>query len=910
MSKIKITLLAFSILISQKIFSQPHFIGVCDAGGHQFGTIMKYTAGDSVLNDVYKLPGVIGWGPKNTGCTEVNGKLYGMTHTGGAYSQGIIFEYDYNSGSYLKKIDLGGSSGALCEGILSLGNNGKLYSTTLMGGVNQNGVIFEYDVVNNIYTHKFTFYPSNGKNPTGYFVLASNNKLYGMTKRGGANENGVLFEYDYVNNVYAKKADFSIINANTPCGGMIEAPNGKLYGMTTNGGTNGLGVVFEYDFVTNSLVKKIDLDQNNGSNPDASLIIAPNGKMYGVTAKGGLNNGGVLFEYDYVNNLFVKKSDFVTGNPIGKLFSAANGFIYGTTVNRSTFGSIFEYDYNTNSLTDKIVMSMALGVAPMGNLMAASNGLLYGMTNVGGAGMQNSGVLFEYDFINNSYNVKVVFNSSGARRPTAAPVLAANGKFYGLTQYGGLNNAGTIYEYDYVSNQYVNKIDVNTVPMFNDKGGLLHAGNGKLYGTGRGSFSTGRIFEFDYINNTCIIKASFVDSLGRDLNGSMIEASNGLIYGIAEKGGLFDKGVIFEFDPVSNVLTKKFDFDSTSGHTPTGTLIEATNGKLYGLTQYGGINNIGTVFEYDLAGNVYIKKYDFVESTGSRPQGSLIEASNGKLYGMTVWGGDSAVGVIFEYDIVNNIYTKKVDLTIVNGSIPLGTLLEASNGKLYGVTSQGGNYRTGVIFEYDYNSNTYLKYVDLDAPVSGSYPSSALIECLCLPPLVAASGPVSFCQGDNVILSTSASSNSIIQWYRNNIPISGATNDSLLVTIAGKYTVSVSNSLCPTLTSDFIRVTIPCISPFDPAEKITGIDDGYGHFTMNIFYDPATKEINLSAMELKGKNYNIEVFDNAGKLIVVEKGKVSNNEISRKLVFNSFATGMYLIRFNTEMEQNAYKFWK
>src|SRR6188768_3200911 len=77
----------------------------------------------------------------------------------------------------------------------------------------------------------------------------------------------------------------------------LTAFNGKLYGMTSAGGTHNAGVLFEWDPSTNVYVTKINFDGSIGSNPWGSLTLH-NGKFYGMTLDGGVNNLGVLFEWD------------------------------------------------------------------------------------------------------------------------------------------------------------------------------------------------------------------------------------------------------------------------------------------------------------------------------------------------------------------------------------------------------------------------------------------------------------------------------------------------------------------------------------------------------------------------------------------------------------------------------------
>ena len=74
---------------------------------------------------------------------------------------------------------------------------------------------------------------------------------------------------------------------------------------------------------------------------------------------------------------------------------------------------------------------------------------------------------------------------------------------------------------------------------------------------------------------------------------------------------------------------------------------------------------------------------------GSQPHGNLLQASNGKLYGMTQLGGIGVLGVDFSFDPSSTAYTKLDDFDSPNGANPTGSLIQASDGKLYGLTSTG-----------------------------------------------------------------------------------------------------------------------------------------------------------------------------------------------------------------------------
>ena len=76
-------------------------------------------------------------------------------------------------------------------------------------------------------------------------------------------------------------------------------------------------------------------------------------------------------------------------------------------------------------------------------------------------------------------------------------------------------------------------------------------------------------------------------------------------------GGSSHFGVIFSFDPSTSTYTKLKDFDSTNGRNPGGSLIQASDGKLYGMTQFGGSKDSGIIFSFDPSSSTYAKLKDF-----------------------------------------------------------------------------------------------------------------------------------------------------------------------------------------------------------------------------------------------------------------------------------------------------------
>lgn len=343
--------------------------------------------------------------------TKAQNQFYGMTRLGGANNLGTIFKTDANGANCTILKDLISTDGTQPQGALMQANDGKLYGLASAGGASFSyGTIFQFDPTTNIYTKKINFNSTNGDGPKGSLIQANDGKLYGMTFYGGTNDLGVIFQYDPTTNILIKKVDFSSTLGNSPAGSLIQATDGNIYGMTSVGGANNLGVLFQYNPITNTYSKKIDFaGTTNGSGPVGSLIQASDGKLYGMTKLGGTNNSGIIFQYDPITSIFNKKIDFT-----------------GTS-------------------------GVAIGHMPTGSLMQAIDGKMYGVTG-------GYPVLFQYDFITNIYNYKTNLPPT----PEGYLLQASNGNLYGTSIYGGANGKGTIYQYNYTSNTLTITTDFNT----------------------------------------------------------------------------------------------------------------------------------------------------------------------------------------------------------------------------------------------------------------------------------------------------------------------------------------------------------------------------------------------------------------------------------------------------------------
>ncbi len=666
-------------------------------------------------------------------CLTPNGKVYTTLNRGGKYNQGAIISIDTASHEFEEFFSFDSINGGKPRGGLALAPNGLLYGMTSQGGLYNKGVLFELDPVNKTYTKKIDFQgPSNGRFPYGKLSLSANGKFYGMTSKGGSLDYGTLFEYDYNTNILTVKYEFNgYQNGMMPHGSLMMASNGKAYGMTSLGGTNNYGVLFEYDIISDSLIKKVDFAGiSNGRFPYGNLIEVSNGTFYGMTSEGGSSDNGVIFRYNLNTSTFSKLFDFTYNNsgrnPMGSLVYT-NGYLYGLTSHgsNSNAGTVFKYNLSLQAFSK---LSNGGG---KGSMLKLPNGQLYIL--IGSYIQFNGNIIKGLAYIlypNGGYSRTLVDFSSAIKgeSPNASLFQANNGRFYGLTKQGGNYNGGALYKFNAINNNL--KADISFIRYLfgiEPVGDLIQTSNNKIYGMTKlgGLNYKGQIFEYDINSGTITTVYSFGDSSGiKEPFGNLILASNGMLYGMTMEGGFAYSPIIFEFNPNTYAFSKKVDMYINGVALGFGILIQASNGKIYGATNTAGPNHAGTIFEYNINSNTISTVYSFGTNlqNGKNPSGGLVEGNNSKLYGTTYEGGLYNKGVIYEFDFLNKTSTVVHSFSGINGTRPIGSLLFASNGNFYGICASGGTYNNGTIYELNMNLNTLSTKHDF---IKKSYPNSS-----------------------------------------------------------------------------------------------------------------------------------------------------------------------------------------
>jgi uncharacterized repeat protein (TIGR03803 family) len=233
--------------------------------------------------------------------TLASGNLYGMAYLGGASNLGALFRMNIDGSGYTNLHDFAGGAadGASPMGDLTLSGT-TFYGLTTQGGSNNLGTAFRVNTDGTGYTnlHSFAGYPGDGSGPPGSLTL-DGSTLYGMTQEGGTNTArlGTVFKMNTDGSSYTILHSFvgGTGDGATPMGSLTLA-NGGLYGMTSVGGANKLGVLFRVSTDGNSytIVHSFAGGATDGSTPFGSLML-DGSTLYGMTFYGGTKNDGVVF---------------------------------------------------------------------------------------------------------------------------------------------------------------------------------------------------------------------------------------------------------------------------------------------------------------------------------------------------------------------------------------------------------------------------------------------------------------------------------------------------------------------------------------------------------------------------------------------------------------------------------------
>lgn len=391
--------------------------------------------------DVGSGAGTDGSNPFGAGVIADNsGNLYGDTSCGGTYGKGTAFELVKSSTGYTEQIlyNFGSISGDgnEPESSLVMDGAGNLYGTTSYGGSNGLGTVYKLAKSSSGYTeqilHSFGYNgDAVGVNTGANLIVDSSGNLYGTTMGGGVNKYGAVFELTKTSSGYSEQILYSFSYPGTgtgyqPMGGLLMDSSGNLYGTTEYGGANANGTVYELvksptGYSETTLYSFKPQSQGDATFSEANLIMDASGNLYGTSVDGGANDAGAVFELvkgaagyteqviysfsagTYISNYTVVNSD--GRNPRAGLVMDGSGNLYGTAFLGGTYGSgaVFELVKSSSGYSEKTTHDFSAysgtnnanydGFYPQDNLYLDSSGNLFGTALNGGA--TGNGTVFE-----------------------------------------------------------------------------------------------------------------------------------------------------------------------------------------------------------------------------------------------------------------------------------------------------------------------------------------------------------------------------------------------------------------------------------------------------------------------------------------------------------------------------------
>ena len=693
-----------------------------------------------------------------------DGNFYGTTDTGGQFGYGTVYQLT-PAGAITTIHSFNGGDGNSPYGKLIQATDGNLYGTTRYGGLGY-GTVYKMTLAG-VVTNTYQFTAGNdGYYPYGGVIQATDGSLYGTTSLGGkaptgGYATGTIFKLTVgatpvLTTLYTFTAASNNLYSNgySPEASLLQASDGSLYGTTTAGGVsssaNRYGTVFRLKLGATPVLTTLHVFAHtvttDGASPGyGALIQASDGNLYGTTQAGGTQGLGTVFKVGNLSGTatyttlygFVYDPNtgiYVNGyNPLAGLVQGQDGALYGTSVSGGTpsaggsaSGAIFRITTAgaitpLGSFTSDAGGNYSSGQNPYAGLALYTDGTLYGTAYTGGP-PRNLGTVFKVT-TGGAFTLLDSFTNGfvDGKTPQSKVIQASDGYFYGTTSVGGVYGQGIVYRSD-GSGGYVilHSFSSGAGEGYTPYGGLVEASDGNLYGTtvSGGSNGAGTVYK--------ITKAGAFSTLynfgisttdGANPYGDLIQAADGSLYGTTYNGGQAPSGrsaggTIFRVTLGGN-LTTLYTFLSNSGggvypngSSPQAGLLQASDGNLYGTTVYGGSigatnYSVGTVFQLTLGATPTLTTLHVFTSNpdGAYPYyGSLVQAGDGKLYGTTQSGGTYGQGTVYRLALDGSGYKTLRSFSGSDGQYPYGGLVVATDGSLYGTTSSGGDNATGNVF--------------------------------------------------------------------------------------------------------------------------------------------------------------------------------------------------------------------
>ncbi|MFT7344750.1 MAG: hypothetical protein ACI9XP_001338 [Lentimonas sp.] len=617
-----------------------------------------------------------------------------------------------------------------------------------------------------------------GGNPQKMIFSPLNNDVLIGTLASNSVDNEFIYSYDV--NTHEVKI-LSTLNklgtGDTPLNGLVKYNDGKFYGIMNSGSTNGVGSLYKYDYTLNntSVIHAFEgsLSGNaDGKNPVQELFVSTDGRIYGSTSGGNTpSDNSTIFSYYPVSNTytnfnsngeFVVTTRFVEFGSNLYFGSGDKLFLFNKTTAQvsevSFFGSathpkkILQIDINGNDLlvlTEEQDPSeftktgfiyrrpFSTGVSqrvhafddlfptmPPTSIESADFkiGPDKKIICIFTAGTNSTMVTFD-EYVSGVLDLKY-FRTFGGNFELGSESQGGiyhhtNGKVYIPFKEGGLENKGTVSEY----NKANKEIEVAFHYDYHKQGKFaitepLQIGYSDFVGATftSGPFNHGCIFNYNYKTYKTETLFALNDSTGYPVNSDLIKHKD-KIYGVTNNAAEFGQGNLFSLDPLTKDFQILHPFNDPNGRK-TNWQIHMNDSVIYGTLADSQADSTW-IYSFNLKTNLYQLITQVPIESGKNINRTYLTPDS-IIYLVSTKNGDNDLGQLTQYDPLNNVFT-----TIVNFSDTFNAISSINylnNGKvLVQGNDNSGPLASPQYYYYEPLLNTFTKFFER-TPEEGSRP--------------------------------------------------------------------------------------------------------------------------------------------------------------------------------------------